>query len=178
MKATAALIPTSSSTTPKRDTRVTGQTLRAFANRDAPINQEQPDAIREMPDRRGDSNHVNDERSEPCETHGRRCRTPGQVHVPPKSCSARDHSEAEIEHVESDKEEQNDAGDSLDQVKPVARIRIREIVWPRFHRDHQTIDGVIDERYKDAADLDEKDVGNRLEIFDGVIEIRRSGERF
>jgi hypothetical protein len=71
-------------------------------------------------------------------------------------------AKAEVEHVKQDKEEENDAGDALDQIEPVARVRIGQIVWPRFPRDHQAVDGVIDERYKDAADFDEKDVGNRL----------------
>jgi len=80
--------------------------------------------------------------------------------------------------MESDKEEQDYSGDSLNQIEPVARIWIREIVGPCFPGDYQTIDGVIDERYKDAAYLDEKDVGYRLEILYGVIKIRRSGQSF
>jgi len=37
---------------------------------------------------------------------------------------------------------------------------------------------VIDERYKDAADLDEKYVRDRLEIVDRLVEIVRAGQRF
>jgi hypothetical protein len=57
--------------------------------------------------------------------------------------------------VESDEEKQNHSGDSLDQVKPVARVRVVKIIRPRLHSDYQPIDGVIDERYKDSANLDE-----------------------
>ena len=80
--------------------------------------------------------------------------------------------------MESDKEKQDDSSDSLNQIEPVAGIWIHEIVWPCFNRNDQTVDGVIDERYKDAAYLDEKDVGYRLEILYGVIKIRRSGQSF
>src|ERR1041384_5648252 len=42
----------------ERDACVTGQTLRAFANRDAPVNEEQPNAVREVPHGGGDTDHV------------------------------------------------------------------------------------------------------------------------
>jgi len=80
--------------------------------------------------------------------------------------------------VKKDEEKQDHARDSLNQVKPVSRIRIGQIVGPRFHRDHQTIDCVIDERYKDAADLDEENVGDRLEVAHRVVEVVRAGKRF
>ena len=57
---------------------------------------------------------------------------------------SRNHSKPEVEHVESDKEEQNYTSDSLNQIKPVARIRVREIVWPRFHRNHQAVYSMVD----------------------------------
>src|ERR1044071_9272987 len=44
-----------------RDACVTCQTLRAFADGDSPINHEQPNAVRQVPNCRGNSNHVNDE---------------------------------------------------------------------------------------------------------------------
>jgi hypothetical protein len=91
---------------------------------------------------------------------------------------ARYHAKPEIKNVESDKEEQDYSGDSLNQIEPVSRIGIRQIVGPGFPRDHQAIDGVVDERYKDAANFDEKDVRDRLEIFDRVIKIRCSAESF
>jgi len=37
---------------------------------------------------------------------------------------------------------------------------------------------VIDERYKDAADLDEENVGDRLEVAHRVVEVVRAGQRF
>jgi hypothetical protein len=57
---------------------------------------------------------------------------------------SRNQSKAEVEHVEKDEEEQNYTGDSLNQVKPVARIRIGEVVGPRFHCNHQPVNGVVD----------------------------------
>ena len=80
--------------------------------------------------------------------------------------------------MESDKEEQDYSGDSLNQIEPVSRIWISEVVWPCFPGNYQTVDCVIDERYKDAANFHEKDVRDRLEIFDGVIKIRCPGESF
>jgi hypothetical protein len=35
---------------------------------------------------------------------------------------------------------------------------------------------MIDERYKDATDLHEQYVGNRLEILDGIIKVSRSSQ--
>src|SRR2546423_13584434 len=43
-----------------RDACVTGQALCPFADRDAPINQEQPNTIREMPHGCGYSDHIDD----------------------------------------------------------------------------------------------------------------------
>jgi hypothetical protein len=80
--------------------------------------------------------------------------------------------------MESDKEEQDYSRDSLNQIEPVSWIWISEVVWSCFPGNYQTVDGVIDERYKDAAYLDEKDVGYRLEILYGVIKICRSGQSF
>ena len=62
--------------------------------------------------------------------------------------------------MESDKEEQDDSGDSLNQIKPVAWVWVREIVGPCFPGDYQTIDRVVDERYKDADNLHKEDVRN------------------
>ena len=77
--------------------------------------------------------------------------------------------------MESDKEEEDYSGDSLNQIEPVSRIWIREIVWPCFNSNYQTIDGMVDERYKDASNLNKKNVWNGLEIFDGIIKVRSSG---
>jgi hypothetical protein len=91
---------------------------------------------------------------------------------------ARNHSEPEVQHVKQDKEKQDDAGDSLNQVEPVARVRVVQVVGPRFHSDHQTVDGVVDERYKDAANLNEQDVRDRLEIGNRIVEMLFAAERF
>lgn len=79
--------------------------------------------------------------------------------------------------MEENEEKENDASDSLYQVEPVTRVRISQIIWPGFNRNHQPVDGVIDERYKDAADLDEEYVGDRLEIAYRVVKIGRAGQR-
>jgi len=60
--------------------------------------------------------------------------------------------------MKCNEEEEDDPGDSLDQVEPVPRVRIIEVIGSRFNCNHQSIDCVIDERYKDAANLDEEDV--------------------
>src|SRR5437764_4634490 len=44
-----------------RDACITGQALRSLTDRDAPINQEQPNTVGEVPHRRRDPNDVNDE---------------------------------------------------------------------------------------------------------------------
>jgi hypothetical protein len=80
--------------------------------------------------------------------------------------------------MKSNKEEQDDSGYPLHEIEPVARIGVSEIVWPGFDRDHKTVDGVIDERYKDAADFDKENIGDRLQILDGVIKTRRSAYGF
>src|SRR5437868_5550537 len=46
---------------PKSDARVAGQTLRALANCDTPVNQEQPDPVRQMPYRRRDADQIDHE---------------------------------------------------------------------------------------------------------------------
>jgi hypothetical protein len=73
--------------------------------------------------------------------------------------------------VECYKDEKDDSSNSLNQVKPIARVRIVQIVWPRFNRNYQAIDGVIDQGYKDAAYLNEENVWNSLQVFDCFVEI-------
>ena len=65
----------------------------------------------------------------------------------------------------------------MDQIEPVAWIRIVQIVGPRLDRDHQTVDGVIDERYKDSAGFHEQDVRDRLQVLNGGIEFGCAVER-
>ena len=73
--------------------------------------------------------------------------------------------------MERNEEEKNHTSDALDQIKPISRIRIGEIIGPRFNRDDQPIDGVIDERYKDSADFHKQNIRNRLQVFDGVVKV-------
>ena len=80
--------------------------------------------------------------------------------------------------MKSNEEKQNYTGEALDKIEPVSRVRVIQVIRPRFHGDHQPIDGVIDERYKDSADLDEEDVRDRLKVLNSVIEVCRASERF
>ena len=99
MKATAALMPTSNSTTPKADTCITRQTLGAFTNRDAPVDQKQPDTVREVPDRGRDADHVDDKYRH----HAKLTRDNVERLVRPCGDGNRiqpgNHAKAEVEHV-------------------------------------------------------------------------------
>src|SRR2546422_10665834 len=70
------------------------------------------------------------------------------------SIESRNQTEAEVENVKGNKEKQDNAGDALNQVKPISGIRVGKIIGSRLDCDHQAIDGVVDERYKDSANLD------------------------
>ena len=80
--------------------------------------------------------------------------------------------------MERDEEEQNHPGDSLNQIEPVARIRIIKIVGTGFHRDHEPIHRMVNQRNENSAYLDEENIGNRLEVFDGVVEVGRAIQGF
>ena len=45
----------------KHDARVTGEALGPLANRDSPIDHKQPNAIRQMPNRRDNADQINNE---------------------------------------------------------------------------------------------------------------------
>src|ERR1043166_7679576 len=120
-------------------------------------------------------NHVNDEdwnHVELVRDDAKRFRDVGRDRL---RIQTRYHAESEIQDVKSDEEEQNDTSDSLNKVEPIARIRIGEVVWSCFDRDYQSVYSVIDQRYKDATDLHEQNVWNRLEIFHSVIKVRCAG---
>src|SRR6267378_8680439 len=85
---------------------------------------------------------------------------------------SRDHSKPEIQDVKRNKEEQDDSGYPLHEIEPVARVRVSQVVGARFSGNHQAVDGVIDEGYKDAANFHEDNVGDRLQVLYSVIEIR------
>ena len=80
--------------------------------------------------------------------------------------------------MKRNEEEENDSRYPLNRVEPISRIRIIQVVRPRLDRNHQTIQRVINERNKNAANLDEQDVRNRLEVLNSIVEISRTGERF
>ena len=79
--------------------------------------------------------------------------------------------------MKRDEEKKNDAGNSLNQIEPVSWVRVGQIIRPRLDRNYQTVDGVIDERYKDATDFHEDNVGNWLQVLDRIIEIGCAAER-
>src|SRR5688500_1066622 len=130
-----------------------------------------------MPDGGRDANHVNQEYPPHAKLAGDNAEGLFRTVRDRNSVKSGNHTEPEIQHVEKDKEEQNYAGDSLNEVKPISRIRIGQIIGPCFYRDHQTIDGVIDERYKDPGCFDENNVRNCLEIRDRFVEMVRARQR-
>jgi hypothetical protein len=77
--------------------------------------------------------------------------------------------------VERNEEEQNDPGDPLNEIKPVPRIRISQVIWAGFDGNDHSIHSVIDQWYEDAANLHEQNVRNRLQIDHSLVEITRSG---
>ena len=81
-------------------------------------------------------------------------------------------TEPEIQDVERDKEEENYAGDSLNEIEPVSWVRVGQVIRSSLNRDYQAVYSMIDQRYKDAADLHKQNVRNRLEIFHSVIKLR------
>src|SRR5215211_3346515 len=97
-----------------------------------------------MPDCRRDADHVDDKDRYHAKLTGNDVESLVRTMSDRDGVQSRDHSKPEVEHVKKDKEEQDYAGYSLDQIKPVPRIRISEVIRPRFHGDHQPIDGMID----------------------------------
>ena len=80
--------------------------------------------------------------------------------------------------MKGDEKEEHDTGDTLNQIEPIAWIGVVQIIRSRFYCDHQPIDGVINERYKDAAGFYKDDVGNRLQILNRIVKVSGSGQRF
>src|SRR5439155_23050404 len=87
-------------------------------------------------------------------------------------------TEPKIQNMKRNEEKQNDSRHALNRVEPVSGVRIIQVIRPRLDRNHQTIQRVIDQRNKNAADLDEQDVRYRLKILNRIVEISRTGERF
>src|SRR5689334_16215538 len=87
------------------DAGITSQALRALSDRNAPIDEKQPDAIRQVPDRSSDTDYVDYKDRH----HAKLTRDDVEGFVR-MSChrhvvQTRNHPEAEIEHVKSDEEE-------------------------------------------------------------------------
>src|SRR5437764_13145077 len=126
-----------------RDACITGQALRSFADRDAPVNQEQPNAIGEMPNGRRNSDHVYDKDADVMKLARDDIETLIRMMRDRHGIQPRNHSKAEIQNVKGNEEEEYDPGDSLNRVEPISRVWIIKIVRPRFDRDHQPIHCVI-----------------------------------
>src|SRR5205814_1019465 len=126
-----------------RDARITGQALRALADRDAPVNQKQPNTIGEMPNRRRDPDDVNDKDAEVMKLPRDDLETLIGMMRDRHGIQPGNHSKPEIQNVKSNEEEKYDPGDSLNRVEPISRVRIIKIVRPRLDRDHQPIHRVM-----------------------------------
>ena len=87
-------------------------------------------------------------------------------------------AEPEIQDMEGDKEKQNYAGDSLNEIEPVTRIGISQVVWSCFDSYYQSVYSVVDQRYKDAANLNEKNVWDRLQILHRIVKVCSAGKSF
>src|SRR6266496_5774151 len=96
-----------------------------------------------MPDGRSNTDYIYDEDRHYHELarHNRKCLI--RMTCYRKRIQPRNHAQAEIENMKSNEDEQNDSRHALNRVKPIARIRIVQIVWPRLDGDHQSIDRVI-----------------------------------
>src|SRR5229473_7032495 len=126
----------------KRDTSITRQTLRSIANRNSPINQKQPHAIRQMPDRRSDPDQVDDENRHDTEFARDDLKSLARVARDRKRVESRKQTKTKMEQVKGNEEKQDYAGDPLNRVEPIPRIWVVQVVRPRFNRDHQTVPGV------------------------------------
>src|ERR1700674_1513570 len=97
-----------------------------------------------MPDRRSDPDHVDYENRYDAEFMSDDLKRLARVARDRKRVESRKQTKPKMEQVKGNEEKQDHAGDSLNRVEPIARIRIIKIVGPRFNRDHEAIDGVID----------------------------------
>src|SRR2546428_7792646 len=124
-----------------------------------------------MPDSRRDPDQIDheDPRSHKLVMHNRK--TLVRVRRYRHSIQARYQAKAKIQHMKSDKEKQNDAGNALNRIKPISRVGIMQIVRTRLDRNHESINCMINQRNEDTANFHEQDVRDRLKIFDGAVEI-------
>ena len=158
---------------PKADASVTGQSLCPLANCDAPIDHKKPDAISEMPNCRCDADEIDYEDGRIYKLIAHDCEALIPMRSYRQSIESRNQPKPEIKYVKRYEKEENHTRDTLDQIEPIARIGVIQIIGPRLDGYHQAIDGVIDERYKDSADFHKQNIRDRLQLFNGIIEVRR-----
>src|ERR1051325_1885882 len=162
---------------PYRDARVAGQALRPLAYDDAPVHREEPDAVREVPDGRGDADDVDYEDPQRPELVAHDAERPAGVLGDREVVETGQQAEAEVQDVERYEEEENDSRDALYGVEPVARVRGGEVVRPPLEGDEEAEDRVVDERDEDAERLYEDDVGDGLKVSNRVVEVRGPSHR-
>src|SRR5690242_15255530 len=91
------------------DARVTSQTLCALADRDSPVNQEQPDTVRQVPHCGRDSDYVNNKNLPVAKFTRYRFESNIRMVRDGNGVQSWHQTESEIQHVERNKEEQNDS---------------------------------------------------------------------
>jgi len=79
--------------------------LRALADGNSPIDQEQPDTVRQMPHGGGDSDHIDEEHRPHVKLAGHDVESDICIIRDRLVIQPRNQSEPEIEHVKSDEEE-------------------------------------------------------------------------
>src|SRR5438270_10774060 len=126
------------------DAGVSRHALRALADDDAPVDGKEPQAVRQVPHGRRDADDVDGEDDGVAELASHDVEGPHRVVGDRQLVQARNEAEAEVQDVEGDEEEEDDAGHALDGVEPVTRVGVGEVVGPRLPGDEQPVDGVVD----------------------------------
>ena len=79
--------------------------------------------------------------------------------------------------MKEQKEEKKDAGDALEQVKPVASVAVAENVRFRLCRYQNPVNRMIKQRDEYAENLDKDQVGDVVNVLDVVVENLRPAHR-
>ncbi len=80
--------------------------------------------------------------------------------------------------MKKDEAEEKHARDALHEVEPVACVFVSEVVRAHLESDEHSVNGVEDERQKDAENFQQKDIRNALQIFNRFVEGWRSHHGF
>src|SRR3977135_1178723 len=101
-------------------TRIARDLLRPLADRNAPIDQKQPDAVCQMPYRRSYPNYIHDEDRDVPEFARNRGKSLVWVMSDRDRVESGNQTKAEIQHVKRNKEKQDDARQSLNGIEPIS----------------------------------------------------------